>query len=382
MVLKESEIKQLLQKLAANEATEAEQRLLDSAADHDEFLKEVLAGYRSAKPNQSANVRELQGRIDARVTQKKERKINPFHWKSIAAAIVLLLGVGIWMVVGSLQTSQDQLTMEVAMEDADLEFPPVSESEEESDDSSPTARTRESNLQKDLPKSESGVSAPATAERAKQAKVSPQVNAAEAQAQASGDQAPDTSTPNYDKVIYLTEGQVFGREDKPLGGATIRLLDHDIKTHSDLQGRFLLPLKKVNGSIEISHPLYVAKSMATVNTMDIASLSLSPKDSKGALSKSSRAQNPAPGTPVPGWRGLARYIGQNLRFPPEAIELNMYASVELTFTVNPDGKPENIKVKNPVGYGFDEEAIRLIADGPKWNPAQDPNEIIYYIVNF
>lgn len=40
--------------------------------------------------------------------------------------------------------------------------------------------------------------------------------------------------------------------------------------------------------------------------------------------------------------------------------------VELSFNVSKDGKPENIKVLKGLEEKYNEEAIRLLADGPKW----------------
>jgi TonB family protein len=43
--------------------------------------------------------------------------------------------------------------------------------------------------------------------------------------------------------------------------------------------------------------------------------------------------------------------------------------VRVEFTVKADGQLSDFKIKKGLGYGCDEEAIRLIKEGPAWKPA-------------
>ena len=73
-------------------------------------------------------------------------------------------------------------------------------------------------------------------------------------------------------------------------------------------------------------------------------------------------------TPVGGNPALRRHIRKNIVYPPQAREKNIKGEVILQVTINSDGTIKAVVVSSSLGYGCDEEAIRLIESGPAWNP--------------
>ena len=61
-----------------------------------------------------------------------------------------------------------------------------------------------------------------------------------------------------------------------------------------------------------------------------------------------------------GVAGLMRYIGQNVVYPPVAREIGKEGTVYVSFVVNEVGSVENVKVVRGIGYGCDEEVLRVI----------------------
>ena len=55
-----------------------------------------------------------------------------------------------------------------------------------------------------------------------------------------------------------------------------------------------------------------------------------------------------------------KFIEQNLKYPEEAIKNNIRGEVMISFEVSDDGDVVSVKVIKGLGYGCDEEAIRLI----------------------
>ena len=49
---------------------------------------------------------------------------------------------------------------------------------------------------------------------------------------------------------------------------------------------------------------------------------------------------------------------------------NIEGKVKIIFFVEPNGTLTNFEIKKSLGYGCDEEAIRLIKEGPKWSAAE------------
>ncbi|MEO7309168.1 MAG: TonB family protein [Chitinophagaceae bacterium] len=66
--------------------------------------------------------------------------------------------------------------------------------------------------------------------------------------------------------------------------------------------------------------------------------------------------------PSVGWYDYNIYALNNIR----GIELPGKRSVQLSFDVNKDGDVENITVEKSSGKELDDEAIRLLKEGPKW----------------
>lgn len=66
-----------------------------------------------------------------------------------------------------------------------------------------------------------------------------------------------------------------------------------------------------------------------------------------------------------------KFLGMNMRFPPDASRNGVGGRVMLSFVVCEDGSLCEYKVENRVGYGLDEEALRVakLMDG-KWKPGE------------
>lgn len=62
------------------------------------------------------------------------------------------------------------------------------------------------------------------------------------------------------------------------------------------------------------------------------------------------------------------YIGENLKYPEEAKKSEIQGKVFLSFTVEKDGTVNDVKVDRRLGYGTDEEAVRVLKASKKWNP--------------
>lgn len=87
---------------------------------------------------------------------------------------------------------------------------------------------------------------------------------------------------------------------------------------------------------------------------------------ESAKKKSDEPENGA--TPAGGWDNFRRYLRDNARLTEAARNNNASGHVQLQFLVGQDGKPVNVVILRSLGYGCDEEAIRLI-NSVMWTPA-------------
>ncbi len=59
-------------------------------------------------------------------------------------------------------------------------------------------------------------------------------------------------------------------------------------------------------------------------------------------------------------RALKEFITKNLIYPKEALENRVEGSVEVAYEVDGLGKIRNVKIISGLGFGCDEEVIRLV----------------------
>lgn len=69
-----------------------------------------------------------------------------------------------------------------------------------------------------------------------------------------------------------------------------------------------------------------------------------------------------------GSRKLNEFVGRTVEYPGLAQENGIEGKVHVRFVVEKDGSLSQPKVVKGLGYGCDEEALRLIRQMPRWNP--------------
>lgn len=73
----------------------------------------------------------------------------------------------------------------------------------------------------------------------------------------------------------------------------------------------------------------------------------------------------------PGGEGaLMAYVKKNTVYPAIALENDIQGKVVVDFVVGKDGKISQVKVVKTLGFGCDEEAIRVVKSMPAWTPGR------------
>lgn len=70
-----------------------------------------------------------------------------------------------------------------------------------------------------------------------------------------------------------------------------------------------------------------------------------------------------------GERALLRYINSERRYPDEAFQAGISGRVLCSFTIETDGRVTDVKVIRGVESSLDREAVRIITNMPRWEPA-------------
>lgn len=71
---------------------------------------------------------------------------------------------------------------------------------------------------------------------------------------------------------------------------------------------------------------------------------------------------------MPYMKGLAQFLQSNLVYPVQAREIGVTGKVWVNFVVDENGKIIDAKILKGIGYGCDEEALRVIKMMPNWKP--------------
>ncbi len=71
-----------------------------------------------------------------------------------------------------------------------------------------------------------------------------------------------------------------------------------------------------------------------------------------------------------GQAAFAKFLQKNLRYPNNAARAGVQGKVFVEFTVGSDGSIQNAKTIKGIGFGCDEEALRVINLMPDWRPGK------------
>jgi len=82
---------------------------------------------------------------------------------------------------------------------------------------------------------------------------------------------------------------------------------------------------------------------------------------------------------VGGMTALRKFLANNIEYPEEATEENIEGTVYAKFVVTKDGSIANIEIERKLGYGCDQEVIRVLKRMPKWRPAKLQGKEVNYL---
>jgi TonB family protein len=77
-----------------------------------------------------------------------------------------------------------------------------------------------------------------------------------------------------------------------------------------------------------------------------------------------------------GLKAFGEFLGKNIKYPETAKKNKIQGRVYLTFVVEKDGSLSRFKVVRGIGSGCDEEAVRVLAISPKWNPGMQNGKVV------
>lgn len=323
--------------------TAAEMHQLEKAALNDPMLADALEGYRFSKAPVT-EMATLQSRLQERIqsASKKNRTVWLQPWMRIAALAVLIAGAG-WLVVQTFSTHENNLS------------------------TSAPSMNRE--------------------ERGAESMADSTVTAL--------DQLPLThSTDSYTRDLASQNIETQSRSMQPPQAVTTA----PVTTMQDAATEKPLPLNRSKEGEQAKaspqNEIATLRSAAPPAVLHQQSDSIENKQDAmrnearlgevvvvrgyGTTRAKARMDTDSLGQPQIGWPAFEEYIAKN-RKPvlPLAKKGVLESSVALSFTIDPQGNPVNIVVTQSIDKQMDEEAIRLLKEGPRWKGRAGSVKILF-----
>ncbi len=82
-----------------------------------------------------------------------------------------------------------------------------------------------------------------------------------------------------------------------------------------------------------------------------------------------------------GIQALYKYLGKNIKYPAAAAKANVSGKVFLRFVVTKEGEAKDISIIKGIGFGADEEALRVVSSMPRWRPGMQDSKAVNVLYN-
>ena len=391
---------------------------LEKAALEDPLLADALEGYGSVSVDATADIAELQRRLEQRTSGSRVVTMSPsrnFKWWTVASAIVILGAIG--FITFKLSTNKRENSI-AAFDKKNQQKGPVrvntdsnrvttvdSTSIAKNGDATVPARAANSVKRRIVKSSGKKIDsfrvtagAVTTASSASSEVVAYTEQKTDSVAEKSDEGARSTAAPvtlkkaetrtvqpaavaNDDQTARSQSqwnnftGRVVDANKNAIPFANITNTRNNVGTYADVRGYFTLisPDSVLNvrvRSVGFESGLMQLKNN-THNQVVLEDDKTAPdkiltfQNSGVNQSRAANMQVEEP-EPVDGWTNYNRYMANNINVPEYLKIAHDNAQVQVSFDVNDDGEPVNLRVDKPLCKKCDEEAVRLVKQGPKW----------------
>lgn len=371
----------LLQKWVRGETTAREEAQLAAWAREDSFLADALEGYAGLPEADHAQRLE---RLKKRLADPRESRKPILIWwpRLAAAAAVLLLAVaGFWWVNSDRGPAEVAQEMQAPALEPEPEIKPETPAQQELPQALPPENEPKAASSALSPEPDAPAEKPAAKKRMSKAedrqvaRTEAPTPTAEKEAVAGlGEQEAEEVSPMADAApaplpdSYLS-GRVVNARGEPLVGAAVYLAKPRRLATTDRNGYFNLTIPDTaQVALVVSYTGFQSRQVTVPRDTHFLQIQLDPgvlplKPQPSARSRRAGAE------PMGGFLRWEQYLEANKRYPEPARQNGIRGVVGLSFGVDEEGRPEDIRIEQSLGYGCDAEAIRLLQIGPDWVPS-------------
>lgn len=393
---------------------------LEKESMQDPFLADAMEGYSQVEGNHEQRIEKLRMQISAH--SAKKRNTYAIAW-SIAACLVIGFGISSYFLFLK-ESMTDEIFIAKENVPAKLSEPatpmapvaPATPQKEialaatkEKADSTPTSGISEKQAdKKDMiaqtqttpkPQSAPVATVPVMEEISEQTAAQEEIAA-----------TTDTSNSGSDRKMRLAKmvtipndnmikGKVTDEKGEPLIGASVAYKGTNIGTVTNMDGEFSLVKEEgkkqltaqyigydpIEITVDTSRKMLIAMNENKQTLNEVVVVGYGTKKKKKSVtagtvsSAKEQADKDITSQPVIGQRKYQKYLKENMVRPTDEKCAQVKGKVVLTFLVNREGRPFDIKVKENLCESSDKEAIRLVQEGPDWTYG---NKLVEVTVKF
>lgn len=375
---------------------------LEKESMQDPFLADAMDGYQQVEGDHEHRLEQLQHRISAQTSRTRYRRA--VSW-SVAACLALGVGISSYF----LFMKGEEVMPPVLFEEEMLAVGP---SEEDSIRNSDTTDIRDVS---EVSRTSAPQGKKTSSEVLAQSKHVQQTPAAAVEMQESlmEDIEEETAekeipqvTTNVEQPVSiimetpaeasklvttagknLVKGKVVDGYNEPIVGAVVSVKGTSLATLTNVDGQFELktPQKAVELTAEfigfepVVLPADTGKNMLIAMKENSQALEEVTVVGYGAKIKNKKRTSTPAGTivddyripePVIGKSAYKKYLKNSLIHPSDEACKDSKGTVSVAFYVDKDGNPERITVTKGLCKSADQEAVRLVKEGPKWTPGK------------
>jgi TonB family protein len=204
-----------------------------------------------------------------------------------------------------------------------------------------------------------------------------------------------SSKTNSGTALNIT-GVITNSVGLPVSDAVLVLKGTGRGTITNAQGEFSLKQIPVESTIMVTHVSFLPNAFVVSKSKSRFELTLQksitqldeivvmgigppshPTRTKSAPTSDNQLvvveQNPEfPG----GMQALYKYLTDQISYPAEASQNNLSGKIFISFSINEEGKVRKPQIVKSLGWGLDEEVLRVILNMPPWKPARQNGKAV------
>ena len=372
-----------IERYLTGQMSDAELHALERAALDDPFLSDAIEGLRQRTPvERSADMSVLSKRLEERTDEKVKRMGAPSRWWWAAAALLILAG-GTWFWQAGLDIDEPKIA-EVIKRDTSVSHPDttIARMQKGKPEHAPLTLTDTRHPITDNPKP-----IPDNRHLTPETKADDLSTARSEAPPAAAIQAPRPVVAEAKASMHLYRGRVVDDKGQGVPFTNIAMSGGGAPNYSDAKGEFKIMtmdssitlsahavgFNDARATLKYNQPEVLIMLTPSLNAFsEVVVTGLGSKKGRANASKveaskiaNADAEDEEESEPLDGWAKYEHYLNNNVRHSALGDELPA-PEVEISFLVSPSGTPFDLKVERSSCSTCEQEARRLLRDGPKW----------------